>query len=613
VAVSPLLVFAMSFSMELERRFSDYMAALNGHDLEKALSLTAPDLRNRDLREWEASVQARFEFEVVSTRGEWLTARIVEENLLYSALDVNRRLVVAYRFENEVIEEIRVLETRENGRPYEEALPELEAWLAEKPGGALRFTGENGRRLVPLLAEWRGLVSKARLQNEAVVARFIESLNAHDVDAQYRLYTHDMAHIDEGRRVVPRKDEERADREFEGANGARWSYVVLGAGLDSLELVITEDMEFYRSLGVGARSHRARYRFRDGKIREAEAREWFEAGRPYDGARDLFTAWLKRERPGEAARITGADGLNFDRSTAPLLAPLAREWRKAEPCRIYHPSISPTGARLVVSSDCEGAWGIYVMDEDGTRARRVSDRSTSSRLPRWSPDGSRVIFQTERDGTWNLTTVGGDGSGLTELTHDPASETSPAFSPDGRWILFNSDRSGANELYLMPAEGGEARPVTSGKAPGFRPIWSSGGDFILYRGTRPPSDDSELPGELFRVRPDGTELGVIPGGPRRDYNHAYSPDGARIAFDAHREGKWDSDDGLWEIWLMDADGSDRRPLTHNDVNDWAASWSPDGERIVFLSGMRNVYDVYTMSHDGSDVRRLTRWTETGER
>jgi TolB protein len=397
--------------------------------------------------------------------------------------------------------------------------------------------------------------------------------------------------------------------------GGRYTFPNLTPGTYSVrfQLVITEDMEFYRALGVGPRSHRARYRFRDGRIREIEAREWFEDGRPYRGARDLFTAWLRRERPAEAALVTGAHGLIFDQSTAPVLNQLAREWRAAEPCRIYHPSISPTATRLVVSSDCEGMWGIYVMDQDGTHARRLSERTTSSRLPRWSPDGSRVIFQTERGGEWNLAIVGADGAGLTELTTDPASETSPAYSPDGRFILFNSDRSGANELYLMPAGGGEASQVTRGKAPGFRPIWSPDSEFIVYRGVRPPSDDSELPGELFRVRPDGTELGAIAGGPRRDYNHAYAPDGTRLAFDAHRDGKWDSEDGFWEIWVMNADGSDRHSITKNEVNDWGPTWSPDGGTIVFLSGMNNVYDVYAMSPDGSNVRRLTRWTETGER
>ena len=141
-----------------------------------------------------------------------------------------------------------------------------------------------------------------------------------------------------------------------------------------------------------------------------------------------------------------------------------------------------------------------------------------------------------------------------------------------------------------------------------RPVWSSDGARILY-GARPsrPAEDGQ-PIELFQIRPDGADLGPLAGGPHREYNHAFSPDGATIAFDAHAAGAWESDDGRWELWLMNADGSGRRRLTDNAVNDWGPSWSPNGARIVFLSGRSDVYDIYTLAADGSDRRRLTRWT-----
>jgi TolB protein len=59
---------------------------------------------------------------------------------------------------------------------------------------------------------------------------------------------------------------------------------------------------------------------------------------------------------------------------------------------------------------------------------------------------------------------------------------------------------------------------------------------------------------------------------------------------------------------MNTDGTGRRRLTRNGVNDWGPSWSPDGRTILFLSGTNDVYDVYAMNADGSHVRRLTHWT-----
>ena len=73
---------------------------------------------------------------------------------------------------------------------------------------------------------------------------------------------------------------------------------------------------------------------------------------------------------------------------------------------------------------------------------------------------------------------------------------------------------------------------------------------------------------------------------------------SRIAFVSKR-------DGNWEIYVMNADGSDQRNLTSHPAFDSHPSWSPDGSRIAFFSDRDGDRNIYLMSSDGSGVVRLT--------
>jgi Tol biopolymer transport system component len=61
----------------------------------------------------------------------------------------------------------------------------------------------------------------------------------------------------------------------------------------------------------------------------------------------------------------------------------------------------------------------------------------------------------------------------------------------------------------------------------------------------------------------------------------------------------------WEIFMIQADGTGERNLTNNPANDVNPSWSPDGSRLTFSSDRDGIYSIYVMNADGSNVRRLT--------
>jgi TolB protein len=93
---------------------------------------------------------------------------------------------------------------------------------------------------------------------------------------------------------------------------------------------------------------------------------------------------------------------------------------------------------------------------------------------------------------------------------------------------------------------------------------------------------------------------------------AWSPDGRQIAFE-HFNGPNVTN---YDIYVMDADGTNIRQLTDNPRVDATPSWSPDGKKIAFesaraVNGVLQGTQIYVMNADGTDQRPLTNPTTDG--
>jgi TolB protein len=273
----------------------------------------------------------------------------------------------------------------------------------------------------------------------------------------------------------------------------------------------------------------------------------------------------------------------------------------------YSPAWSPDGGRIAFEAKIDGRFAIVVMNADGSGLRRLTDSGADDFASSWSPDGRRIAFCSKRDGNREVYVMDADGANPVRLTREPAEDSWPRFSPDGRWIAFVSSRSGRREIHVVKPDGTGVRPLTRGELDvDGRVAWSPDSAHVLFRGnTRGRTPEQDVPGFFYSAAlGDGTTRRLTDVA-RRDYNAVWAPDGARIAFDANRDGGWESDNGGWEIFSARPDGSDRRRLTRNAVNDWAPAWSPDGRQIAYCSGMDDRYEIHVMGADGSAVRRLT--------
>ncbi|VAW99143.1 tolB protein precursor, periplasmic protein involved in the tonb-independent uptake of group A colicins [hydrothermal vent metagenome] len=88
--------------------------------------------------------------------------------------------------------------------------------------------------------------------------------------------------------------------------------------------------------------------------------------------------------------------------------------------------------------------------------------------------------------------------------------------------------------------------------------------------------------------------------PANDGHPYYNSDGTKIAFHSNR-----GNVGNFNVWVMDADGSNLTKITSNTANNQRPSWSPDAQQIVFHSDRDGNQNLYTINAAGSGVTILT--------
>ena len=177
-----------------------------------------------------------------------------------------------------------------------------------------------------------------------------------------------------------------------------------------------------------------------------------------------------------------------------------------------------------------------------------------------------------------------------------------AFSPDGESIAFVSNRDGSWQLYRMTSKGADVRQLTHVEEPVGWPSWTSdGAEILFYAGS-----------EHYRIHAvgvDGGPVDVLFDEGVHDLRPEISPDGERILFDSVA---LDADGPWHQIWVMEADGSERRRLTTGRAYHSDARWAPDGEWIVYQSGEHGspddplaIIEIRIMRADGTGGRRVT--------
>ena len=231
----------------------------------------------------------------------------------------------------------------------------------------------------------------------------------------------------------------------------------------------------------------------------------------------------------------------------------------------------------------------------------------NNEAPSWKPDGTKIAFgrRAPLESTFGIHTINPDGTGLQKISTDPSNDSQPTWSPDGSKIAFVNFVGSTPEIAVMNADGSNRVNLTNNSALDLEPVWSPDGTRIAFVSTR------DFPGitgninrgfEIYVMNADGSNQVRLTNNEFSDSNPSWSPDSGKITFDTDR-------DGNFEIYSMNSNGSNQINLTNHSSSDFGPIWSPDGNRIAFLSFRESVMnipqEIFQMNSDGSNPTRVT--------
>ncbi len=223
----------------------------------------------------------------------------------------------------------------------------------------------------------------------------------------------------------------------------------------------------------------------------------------------------------------------------------------------------------------------------------------------WSPGGSAITYTHVRESSADLFVLYPASGDPFRLTDHRADELNPRWSPDGGKIAFLSDRGSGTDIYWISPTGGPETKLAETYIPFMEQVWS----WIFILGAQPWSRDGQ---ELLfsRSHPDG-EVAIwkinLATGEETQLTHpepgvedlaaSWSFDGDGIVFARGRGGQ----SGLW--WQPT--GGRAELLIAEEYPAISPVWTMDGRRVVFSSTRGGPFNLWEIDVGSRQMRQIT--------
>ena len=262
---------------------------------------------------------------------------------------------------------------------------------------------------------------------------------------------------------------------------------------------------------------------------------------------------------------------------------------------------SHDGRKLIFQSN-RGGYGcdkIWTMNTDGTGKRMVSPDHGANTCSFFLPGDQQIIFSSTNHipgdcpprpdllasaryvwplFPYDLFLANADGTDLKRITDNPKYDAEPIVSSDGRQVVFGSQREGNFDIYVMNIDGTNVRRLTDRTGYNGGPWFSPDGTKIVWRAWYPETTAEKA------MWQDCMEKNYILAVPL-------------------------------DLWVMNADGSNKKLILRNGATNFAPSWHPDGKRLIFASNKDDWrtdiaqyghnFELYLINLDGTGLERIT--------